>query len=57
MKKPFLLIVNDQYYPSHGVGDWIRCYDDEFDAINEGRRLCSQDEQKSFEVVDLRNWA
>jgi hypothetical protein len=26
MKKPFLLIAGDGYYPSSGTGDWIDCF-------------------------------
>lgn len=27
MKKPFLLIAGDAYYPSPGTGDWIAFYE------------------------------
>lgn len=27
MKKPFLLIAGEGYYPSSGTGDWIGCYE------------------------------
>lgn len=27
MKKPYLLIAGDQYYPSSRTGDWIACYE------------------------------
>lgn len=27
MKKPFLLIAGDGYYPSSGTGDWIDCFE------------------------------
>lgn len=27
MKKPFLLVAGDQYYPERGAGDWIACFE------------------------------
>ena len=32
MRKPFLLIAGDGYYPSSGTGDWIGCYETEKEA-------------------------
>ena len=32
MRKPFLLIVGDYYYPESGTGDWIGCYATEKEA-------------------------
>jgi hypothetical protein len=54
--KPYLLIVNDQYYPSHGTGDWRNTYETEDEAHSQGDLLTKDDEQKSFTVVDLRSW-
>lgn len=34
MKKWFLLIAGDQYYPSFGVDDWIACFPDKESAMN-----------------------
>ena len=56
MNKPYLLIVNDQYYPNHGTGDWKGCYEYTSDAMAEGERLCDTDECKKYTVVDLRTW-
>lgn len=35
MKKPYLLIAGDQYYPSSGNRDWIGCYETYDEVINE----------------------
>jgi hypothetical protein len=32
MKKPFLLIAGDAYYPSSGTGDWIGCFETQKEA-------------------------
>lgn len=32
MKKPFLLIAGEGYYPSSGTGDWIGCYETQKEA-------------------------
>ena len=56
MNKPYLLIVNEQYYSDNGTGDWVRCYEYESDAIAEGVRLCGDDYFYSYKVVDLRVW-
>ena len=32
MKKPYLLICGDCYYPSAGTGDWIGCYETQKEA-------------------------
>ena len=38
MKKPFLLIVGDDYYPYAGCGDWIGCYETEKEALEQVER-------------------
>jgi hypothetical protein len=35
MKKPFLLIAGDCYYPDAGTGDWIACYETSEEAENQ----------------------
>ena len=35
MRKPFLLIVGDYYYPESGTGDWIGCYATEKEALEQ----------------------
>lgn len=69
MKKPFLLIAGDHYYPSARTGDWIGCFETEEQA-KEG--ICSISEKSCwmdgkymireraydwYEIVDLRDWA
>ncbi len=57
MKKPFLLIINDLYYPDSGTGDWEKCFKSLSDAEKYGQAIvegCGDD--KYYTVVDLRDW-
>lgn len=56
MMKRYLLILNEQYYPSHGANDWIGCYENEEDAITKGKELKEENSFASYYVVDLMEW-
>jgi hypothetical protein len=52
--KYFLLIVGDDYYPSHRTGDWIGC----FETREEAHDFYSMyhRERDWYEIVDLKEW-
>lgn len=65
MKKPYLLIAGDTYYPDKGTGNWIGCYETLEDIKNvivkneySGYYTIngSEDEYEWYEIVDLREW-
>jgi hypothetical protein len=52
--KRYLLIAGDDYYPDHGDGDWIGCfetYEDAYDFYSMHHR-----ERDWYEIVDLWEW-
>jgi len=51
-EKWFLLIANDQYYPSSGTGDWIGVYATYEEAVEAQKTL--PNEIGNFYIVDLR---
>lgn len=51
--KPWLLIVNDQYYPSAGTGDWCGFYETEEDAIFEGEDRIRREDGRSYTIVNV----
>ena len=55
MDKPYLLIVNEHYYPSNGTGDWKGCYTTYEEAEEDGKKLV--DEYTDFYVINLKDWA
>jgi len=56
MKKPYLLIAGDNYYPSADTGDWKGC----FETYEEAKEYLETIDKKYYdwyEIVDLREWA
>jgi len=55
MKKPFLLIMGDNFYPSEGTGDWRGTYEsyEEAEADIETFKKRGLD---WYKIVDLRDW-
>ncbi len=67
MKKPYLLIAGEQYYPSSGTDDWKGCYE----TIEEIMDLLKVDPEgwgskpvtingtdyDWYYIIDLRVWA
>jgi hypothetical protein len=68
MKKPYLLIAGDHYYPVSGTGDWIECFESYEDAYNSitvvedepgkgcGQYIINDRTYAWYDIVDLRNW-
>ena len=65
MKKPYLLIAGEQYYPVSGTGDWIGCYEtrEEIENIIKKNEYSgfytingSEHEYDWCDIVDLREW-
>lgn len=70
MKKPFLLIAGDCYYPSDSTGDWIGCFSTREEAESKVRpadgvvtlakyQISNNGGQRNvdwYEIIDLRNW-
>lgn len=69
MKKPFLLIMGSDYYPSRGTGDWQGTYESyeeaednvvetetEHYSLKEDTSDNSYDYYDWYKIVDLRNW-
>lgn len=65
MKKPYLLIAGDHYYPDFGTGDWIGCYETREEIKNIIKKNeysgCytingSEHEYDWCDIVDLREW-
>lgn len=54
--KPYLVIVNDCYYPSSGTRDWRETYEtlEEAENVADGIRLVKPD--YSVYVVNLLDW-
>ena len=66
MKKPYLLIAGDCYYPSSGTDDWKGCYE----TIEEIQEMLEKDPDDCPEgavkidgapydwyyIIDLREW-
>lgn len=52
----YLLIVNDQYYPSFGDRDWYGTFESEEDAVAVGNKIRENDHSQSYEVIDLQHW-
>lgn len=52
----YLLIVNDQYYPSFGTDDWKGTFDSEEAAEEIGKKIIAGDPSQSYDVVDLQKW-
>lgn len=55
MKKPFLLIAGDKYYPSSRTGDWKGC----FKTYEEAEKHLQSYEEGYYDwwtIVDLREW-
>lgn len=62
MKRPYLLIAGEQYYPSAGTRDWRGCFETQEEAegqvsiddngypVIEGRR------HDWYHIVDLDEW-
>ena len=63
MKRPYLLIAGDQYYPSTGTRDWIGCFATVEEIIQE---ISRENESLAviirgrpydwYEIVDLKEW-
>lgn len=55
MKKPYLLIVGQNYYPARGTGNWVGCFETEDEAHS---KLATIPEYQNdwYEIVDLRDW-
>lgn len=56
MKKPYLLIVGFDYYPSRGTGDWIKCFETEEEALLFDAEHFEDRGYDWKEVIDLRKW-
>lgn len=69
LKKPFLLILNNKYYPREGTGDWIGCFAtreqalahvDTFEHHGEtterGELPDGTSQINPFAIIDLRRW-
>ena len=66
MKKPYLLIAGDYYYPAVGTGDWLQCFETEEEArsvISLARNgtyiingFGNRDNYDWYKIVDLRKW-
>ncbi len=54
MDNPYLLIVNEHYYPSPSTGDWLGTFSTYEEADNKGKELV--DKYRDYFVIDLRNW-
>lgn len=57
MKKPFLLIMGDNYYPCRGTGDWVEAFES-YEEAEEKIKYIEEHEEKYdwHKIVDLRNW-
>jgi len=55
MKKPYLLIAGDKYYPSAYTGDWKGCYSTAEEA-KEYLETIGKEYYDWYEIVDLREW-
>lgn len=56
MKKPYLLIAGDKYYPLSQTGDWRGCFET-YEKAEE--RLKEYDKGYDYDwwtIVDLREW-
>ena len=71
MKKPFLLIAGDNYYPGGGTSDWVGCYATKEEALAQigkpeghegycglgGHFIKARNYSCDwFEIIDLREW-
>jgi hypothetical protein len=63
MKRPYLLIAGDQYYPQWGTENWIGC----FETVEELIKEISRTEESPavvirgmsydwYKIVDLEEW-
>ena len=58
MKKHYLLIAGDNYYPSAYTGDWIACYETKEEAQKIWENISKKRNRYDwYEIVDLREWA
>jgi hypothetical protein len=72
MKKPFLLIAGDYYYPYSHTGDWKGCFETYDEALNQieeemysGEKYYKIKTEKKeddlgygwYDIIDLREWA
>ena len=57
MKKRFLLIAGENYYPSEGTGDWIGCFETEEEAKDHMNLLSVGNRYDWHEIVDLLDWS
>jgi hypothetical protein len=55
MKKPYLLIAGDNYYPSAYTGDWRGCYSSYTEAKEASEQYAIRDDMW-YEIIDLRGW-
>ncbi len=58
MKKPFLLIAGDNYYPSAGIDDWVECFAKKEEAmswIEENNKIHGK-QFDWYEIIDLNKW-
>lgn len=54
MKKPFLLIAGDDYYPERSTYNWKGCYET-FDAAHDAFMILNG-RYDWYNIVDLREW-
>ena len=57
--KPYLVIRNEQYYPSHGTGDWVDTFELKSEAEDKKKEILENAgpyNDVSVEIVDLRIW-
>ena len=52
MRKRFLLIAGDKYYPSSRTGDWRGC----FETYEKAEEKLKEYDYDWYEIVDLREW-
>lgn len=55
MKKPYLLIAGDNYYPSSDTDDWKGCFETREEAL-EYLETFDKDYYDWYTIVDLREW-
>lgn len=56
IKKPYLLIAGDRYYPSSHTDDWVGCFETYEEAEKEFKSVNEQREYDWHDIVDLREW-
>lgn len=56
MKKPYLLIAGDNYYPSSETDDWKGCFETREEAL-EYLETFDKKYYGWYTIVDLREWA